>query len=208
MISLHDECKYYIAQPDKTNSEADKSSTFDQLKFKQFKIYQKEFAHRLFMLRESPRLDPVEAEADMSVPRILASHTGAPRSAQSSKNYNEDLSCKFTKSMIERYDKLNMEFERRMKQKSWPKDLAELILLDIQFLKGCEVEWKTGAASKATPPQFAGPLAGVGPAAAASDDDAPMIRRTDDDAPNQGGDELIAADFAVFRRFLHHIDEY
>jgi hypothetical protein len=111
------------------------SSTFDQPKLKLFKTYQKEFAHRLFMLRESPRLDPVEAEADMSVPRILVSHTGAPRSAQSNKNYTEELSCKFTKTMMEKYDKLNMEFERRMKQKSWPKDLAELILLDIQFLK-------------------------------------------------------------------------
>jgi hypothetical protein len=95
MIAMHDECKYYIANQDKTNPEADKSSTFDQPKLKLFKTYQKEFAHHLFMLRESPRLDPVEAKAYMSVPRILVSHTGAPRSAQSNKNYNEELSCKF-----------------------------------------------------------------------------------------------------------------
>ena len=59
-----------------------------------------------------------------------------------------------------------------MRKTSWPRDLADLILLDIQFLKGCEVEWKSTSQPQPPAVSAVGPLSDVGPAAAA-DDDAP-----------------------------------
>ena len=74
--------------------------------------------------------------------------------------------------MIQKYDQLNHEFAQRMRKKSWPRDPADLILLDIQFLKGCEVEWKSTSQPQPPAVSAVGPLSDVGPAAAA-DDDAP-----------------------------------
>ena len=43
-------------------------------------------------------------------------------------------------------------------------------MLDIQFLKGCEVEWKSTSQPQPPDVSTAGPLSDVGPAAAANDD--------------------------------------
>ena len=56
----------------------------------------------------------------------------------------------------------------------WARDLADPILLDIQFLMGCEMEWNS-ICPRSPPPAVSavGPLSDAGPAAAA-DDDAPL----------------------------------
>ena len=70
-----------------------------------------------------------------------------------------------------------------------PRYLAGFILLDIQFLKGCKVKWKSK--SQPLPPAVGtvGPLSDVG-AAAAADDDAP--RRSNRSPPPYAG---VAAKF-------------
>ena len=116
-------------------AEADKSSTLNQIQFKLFKNYQKEIAHRLFMIREAERLVPVVDGNDVNVPRVKTVHEGPPNKALPAKYFTDKLSCIFTSEMIKKYDQLNHEFAQRMRKKSWPTDLADLILLDIQFLK-------------------------------------------------------------------------
>ena len=66
---------------------------------------------------------------------------------------------------------------------------ADLILLDNQFLKGCEVEWKSTSQPQPPAVSAVGPLSDVGPAAAA-DDDAP--RRSNRSPPPDAG---VAARF-------------
>ena len=172
MVSLHDDCIYFVSAPSQHAVQAEQSGTLDQNKFRAFKTYQKEYVHRLYMLREAERLVPVVAGSDKTVPKVKISHEGPANKALPSRFFDDDLSCIFTSAMIERYDKLNQEFAQRMKRKSWPRDLADLILLDIQFLKGCEIEWKPREDTDAQLPNAVGPLADVGPAVSA-DDDAP-----------------------------------
>ena len=99
-------------------------------------------------------------------------HEGPPNKALPAKFFADEVSCIFTSEMIQKYDQLNHEFAQRMRKTSWPRDLADLILLDIQFLKSCEVEWKSTSQPQPPAVSTVGPLSDVGPAAAA-DDDAP-----------------------------------
>ena len=106
----------------------------NQIQFKLFKNYQKEFAHRLFILREEERLVPVVDGNDVNVPRVKIVHKGPPNKALPANFFADELSCIFTSEMIQKYGQLHHEFAQQMRKKSWPRDLADLILLDIQFL--------------------------------------------------------------------------
>ena len=147
------------------------------------------------MLREAERLVPVDDGNDVNVPRVKIVHEGPPKlspnKALPAKNFADELSCSFTSEMIQKYDpgQLNHEFAQRMRKRSWPRDLADLILLDIQILKGCEVEWKSTSQPQPPAVSTVGPLSDVGPAAAA-DDDAP--RRSNRSPPPDAG---VAAKF-------------
>ena len=141
------------------------------------------------MKREAERLVPVIDGNDVNVPRVKIVHEGPPNKALPAKFFADEVSCIFTSEMIQKYDQLNHEFAQRLRKKSWPRDLADLILLDIQFLKGCKVEWKSTSQPQPPTVSTVGPLSDVGPAAAA-DDDAP--RRLNRSPPQDAG---VAAKF-------------
>ena len=117
MVSLHDDCIYFVSAPGQHAAEADKSSTLNQVQFESFKNY---------------KCSKGEDRAE-----------GPPNKALPAKKIADELSCIFTSEMIDKYDQLNHQFTLRMGKTSWPRDLADLILLDIQFRKGCEVESKS-----------------------------------------------------------------
>ena len=124
------------------------------------------------MLREAERLVPVVDGNDVNVPRVKIVLEGPPNKALPAKFFADELNCILTSEMIKKYDQLKHEFAQRMRKKSWPRDLADLNLLDIQFLKVCEVEWKSTSQQQLPAVSTVGPLSDVGPAAA-SDDNAP-----------------------------------
>ena len=74
--------------------QADKSSTLNQAQFREFKNYQKEFVHRLFMLREAERLIPVVDGHDINVPRVKIVHEGLPNKALPANCFADDSRSK------------------------------------------------------------------------------------------------------------------
>ena len=74
-------------------------------------------------------------------------------------------------------------------------DLAGLLLLNIQFLKGCEVEWKSTSQPQPPAVSTVGPLSDVGPATAAADDAPRRIPSPTQDASVAAKFEDAAFDF-------------
>ena len=96
-----------MSSPTQRGAQAEKSSILNQTQFKAFKAYQKEYPHRLVMLRDAERLVPVVDENDINVPKVKILHEGPPNKALSARYFAEEMSCIFTSEMIQNFDKLN-----------------------------------------------------------------------------------------------------
>ena len=94
----------------------------------------------------------------MNVPKVKMSRDGPPSKALPARFFAEELIYIFTSETIQKYDMLDHEFAARIRETSWPKDLADLLLVDNQFLKGYEVEWKSTSPPPPPAVRTVGPL--------------------------------------------------
>ncbi len=121
-------------------------------KWRQYVIFQADYKQRIGVLRREKREVPKQSGGDKIMPPILQTWQGDCKAAQPQKNFHKNLSCAFNADQINKYEELNRNFMAISKQAA-PAAAAKIIplmLMDIAYLKSCDVEWEGNAAALET----------------------------------------------------------
>jgi len=120
-------------------------SVLDQKELKHFIEYQSKYKERLAVLRSGNYEQPAEPNCDRNMPPIMKKWIGQMSSHQNpSKNHDIDTTCAFDHARIKKYETANESFQSDLKLNcpNGARKVADLLIMDIAFLKSFEVEWQ------------------------------------------------------------------
>ena len=120
-------------------------SVLDQKELKHFIEYQSKYKERLAVLRSENCEQPAEPNCDRNMPPIMKKWIGQMSSHQNpSKNHDIDTTCAFDHARIKKYETANESFQSDLKLNcpNGARRVADLLIMDIAFLKSFEVEWQ------------------------------------------------------------------
>ena len=120
-------------------------SVLDQKELKHFIEYQSKYKERLAVLRSENCEQPAEPNCDRNMPPIMKKWIGQMSSHQNpSKNHDIDTTCAFDHARIKKYETANESFQSDLKLNcpNGARKVADLLIMDIAFLKSFEVEWQ------------------------------------------------------------------
>ena len=123
-------------------------SVLDQKELKHFIEYQSKYKERLAVLRSENCEQPAEPNCDRNMPPIMKKWIGQMSSHQNpSKNHDIDTTCAFDHARIKKYETANESFQSDLKLNcpNGARKVADLLIMDIAFLKSFEVEWQKPA---------------------------------------------------------------
>ena len=120
-------------------------SVLDQKELKHFIDYQSKYQERLAVLRSESHERPAEPNSDRNMPPIMKRWIGQMSHHQNpSKNHDLDTTCAFDHARIKKYETANESFQSDLKLNcpNGARKVADLLIMDIAFLKSFEVEWQ------------------------------------------------------------------
>ena len=120
-------------------------SVLDQKELKHFIDYQSKYQERLAVLRSESHERPAEPNSDRNMPPIMKKWIGQMSHHQNpSKNHDLDTTCAFDHARIKKYETANESFQSDLKLNcpNGARKVADLLIMDIAFLKSFEVEWQ------------------------------------------------------------------
>ena len=123
-------------------------SVLDQKELKHFIDYQSKYQERLAVLRSENHERPAETNSDRNMPPIMKRWIGQMSHHQNpSKNHDLDTTCAFDHARIKKYETANESFQSDLKLNcpNGARKVADLLIMDIAFLKSFEVEWQKPA---------------------------------------------------------------